>query len=96
MPCADKRTVHSPALHMVCRSTPGPEQPQQQQQDERCIQIWERQDSGLLSLHATAEPAAALLPLLAWQPNGRHLFTVHTPSSGPQAPGAGGWLAAGP
>ncbi len=44
---------------------------------ERCIQIWER-DSGL-TLHATGEAAHGLLPLLAWQPNGRHLYTVHLP-----------------
>ncbi len=67
---------------------------QEQQPPERCIQIWERSEAGLLSLHATAEPAAALLPLLAWQPNGRHLFTVHAPA-GP-SPGTPAAAGAGP
>ncbi|EFJ51885.1 hypothetical protein VOLCADRAFT_87528, partial [Volvox carteri f. nagariensis] len=35
------------------------------------IRIWDR---GTLELHAAGEPADGIIPLPAWQPNGRHLY----------------------
>ena len=45
----------------------------------RCIKIWDR---GTFEIHCVAEQAESLAPPMAWQPNGRHLFTVQHQSMG--------------
>ena len=41
--------------------------------DERAIRIWERKGA---ELHAMGEHARGLDGVLAWQPNGRHLYAA--------------------
>lgn len=42
------------------------------------MQIWEREN---FQLHADGEAADGLLPVLAWQPNGRHLYAAQQGST---------------
>lgn len=50
------------------------------------MQVWDRASG--CQLHAACEAAAGLVPVLAWQPNGRHLYTAQ---EGQQpAPGGSG------
>ena len=46
-----------------------------------CMQIWEREN---LQLHAAGEDADGLLPVLAWQPNGRHLYAARQGGPAPR------------
>ncbi|KAF5832885.1 IKI3 family-domain-containing protein [Dunaliella salina] len=46
---------------------------------QRVMLVWDRTAS--CQLHATCEEAEGLLPVLAWQPNGRHLYTVQQQSA---------------
>eukprot|EP00983_Pelagomonas_calceolata_P092100 1157626-Pelagomonas_calceolata.AAC.22 len=41
---------------------------------QRVMHVWDR--TANCQLHSTCEDAQGLLPVLAWQPNGRHLYTV--------------------
>ena len=46
------------------------------------LHVWQR--DGCV-LHATGEEAEGLLPVAAWQPNGRHLYVGQTTPQGPHA-----------
>lgn len=49
----------------------------------RVVQVWDRAEN---QLHATAEQVPGRQPPMAWQPNGRHLYTVAA------LEGAGPWV----
>lgn len=53
------------------------------------VSIWERGSDGC-QLHAAGEAAPGLLPVLAWQPNGRHLHVAQQPPAAEKAAAATG------
>ncbi|GIL52022.1 hypothetical protein Vafri_7984, partial [Volvox africanus] len=57
------------------------------------VRIWDR---STLELHAVCEAAEGLIPLPAWQPNGRHLYVpgeTAVPLAGNSAGGGSAWTA---
>ena len=49
------------------------------------MHVWDR--TAGCQLHSTCEDVQGLLPVLAWQPNGRHLYTIQQPHAAQQQRG---------